>query len=130
MPLFILLLCLLVAFCGGGGGASPPTGPGAPANPNTFTLTAAGVSPKELIVSPGTRVRFVNNDSRLHDMASDPHPDHQDCPEINSVGVLNPGAGRETLNLVAVRTCGFHDHLIPPLTTQAGNIWTGRIIIR
>ena len=59
--------------------------------PYTFTLTSAGVSPKELTVPLGTRVLFVNNDSRRHDMASDPHPEHDLCTEINSVGVLNPG---------------------------------------
>ena len=63
-------------------------------------------------------------------MASDPHPDHTDCTEINSVGVLNTGQSRETGNLVTPKTCGFHDHDNPPPTTQAGNQWTGRIIIR
>jgi plastocyanin len=123
-----LLVCLLTASCGGS--ASPPTSPGSPANPYTFTLTASGVSPKELSVPAGTRVLFVNNDSRRHDMSSDPHPEHDLCPEINSVGVLNPGQSHETLNLVAIRTCGFHDHDNPPPTTQAGNLWTGRIVIR
>lgn len=125
--LVVLVVCLLAGSCGGGSSPAPsPT----PTNPNTFTLTSAGVSPKELTVAPGTRVLFVNNDSRSHDMTSDEHPDHQDCPPINVVGLLGAGQSRETGNLVAVRTCGFHDHNIPPPTTQAGNIWTGRIIIR
>jgi hypothetical protein len=33
-----------------------------------------------------------------------------DCTEINQVGLLSPGASRETGNLVTARTCGFHDH--------------------
>ena len=132
MAILVLLFCLLVASCGGGGGAPPPTGPTGPANPNTFTLTATGVNPKDMTVPPGTRVLFVNKDSRRHDMASDPHPEHnaEGCGGINSVGVLNPSVSRETLNMVVVRTCGFHDHDNPPLTTQAGNTWTGRIIIQ
>ena len=128
MPLLILLCCLRAASCGGGGNA--PTTPSSPPNPHTFTLPASGVSPKELIVSPGTQVLFVNNDSRRHDMTSDPHPDHLDCPELNAVGVLNQGASRPTLNLSTIRTCGFHDHDNPPPTTQAGNMWTGRIVVR
>lgn len=128
MAIFVLLLLLLVTSCGGG--YSTPTTPTPPSNPYTFTLTSGGVSPKELTVPLGTRVLFVNNDSRRHDMASDPHPDHDLCTELNSVGVLNPGENRETGNLVAARTCGFHDHDNPPPTTQAGNIWTGRIMIR
>ena len=34
---------------------------------------------------------FVNNDTRRHDMTSDDHPDHLECPALNQVGVLNPG---------------------------------------
>jgi plastocyanin len=78
-----------------------------------------------LTVSPGTRVLFVNSDSRRHDMTSDQHPDHQDCPEINQVGLLLPNQSRETGNLVTVRTCGFHDHESP----DNANL-KGRIIIR
>src|SRR5262245_11596544 len=95
-----------MAACGGG---SAPSTPSPPSTPNTFTITAAGVSPKELTVAPGSRVTFVNSDSRPHNMTSDPHPAHDACPEIN-VGVLTPGQSRETLNLVTVETCGFHDH--------------------
>jgi len=129
MAIIVLLLCLLVVSCGGGGSSSPTT-PTTPANPNTFTITPTGVSPKEIILAPGARVAFVNNDSRRHDMSSDRHPDHQECPEINAVGVLTPGQSRETTNLNLIRTCGFHDHDNPPPSTQAGNMWTGRIIIR
>jgi plastocyanin len=120
-----IVLSVLAASCGGS--TSTPTTPGNPVNPYTFTLTAGGVSPKELTVPAGTRVSFVNNDSRRHDIESDPHPEHDLCTEINSVGVLSPGQSDETGNLVATRTCGFHDHDNPP---PAGNIWTGRIVIR
>ncbi len=128
VAILALLLCLLVASCGGGN--STPTTPSNPSNPYTFTLSSGGVTPKDLSVPPGTQVLFVNNDSRSHDMASDDHPDHMLCRELNSVGLLQPGQSRETGNLVAARTCGFHDHNIPPPTTQLGNIWTGRIVIR
>jgi plastocyanin len=119
MRLLALLLCLLLVSCGGG--SSSPPGP-SPSNPNTFTITAAGVSPKELTVPPGTRVLFLNSDSRRHEMTSDPHPEHSDCTEINAVGVLNPGQGRETGNLVDVRTCGFHDHGEPDNSGLKGRI--------
>ncbi len=128
MAILVLLLLLLVASCGGGN--STPTTPTNPPNPYTFTLTSGGVSPKELTVPPGTRVLFVNNDSRRHDMASDPHPEHSDCLELNSVGVLNSGQNQETGNLVVAKTCGFHDHDNPPLNPQLGNMWTGKIVVR
>ncbi|HEU4937883.1 MAG TPA: hypothetical protein VFT39_15600 [Vicinamibacterales bacterium] len=128
MLVLVLILVLLLASCGGG--SSTPAPPTTPSNPYTFTLTSSGVSPKELTVPPGTRVLFINQDSRRHDMASDPHPDHSDCTEINSVGVLTTGLSRETGNLVTAKTCGFHDHDNPPPTTAAGNQWTGRIVVR
>ena len=127
MAILALLLLILVASCGGNNSA--PTTP-TPSNPYTFTLTSTGVSPKELTVPLGTRVLFVNNDSRRHDMASDPHPEHDLCVEINSVGVLNPGQNRETGNLVVAKTCEFHDHDNPPVNPQLGNMWTGRVVIR
>ena len=129
MAILLLLLCLLVVSCGGGSNPSPAPSP-TPSNPYTFTLSSSGVSPKELTVPIGTRVAFVNHDTRQHDMTSDPHPEHTDCDEINTVGLLNPNQSKQTGNLVTPKTCGFHDHENPPPTTQAGNQWTGRILIR
>jgi plastocyanin len=123
----VLILVLLLTSCGGGN--STPTTPTPPSNPYTFTLTSSGVSPKQLTVPLGTRVLFVNQDSRRHDMESDPHPDHSDCTELN-LGALTTGQSRETLNLVTAKTCGFHDHDNPPPTTAVGNQWTGTIVIR
>ena len=118
------LLLMYVVACGGDGDG--PAGPSNPNNPNVITISTSGVvTPKELAVSPGTRVLFVNSDSRRHNMTSDPHPDHQDCLELNQIGLLNPGQSRESGNLNAVRTCGFHDHDDP------GNVnLQGRIVIR
>jgi hypothetical protein len=60
-------------------------------------------------VTVGSRVTFVNNHNQPHDMASNPHPAHTDCPEI-TVGNLTPGQSRETQNLTTAKTCGYHDH--------------------
>jgi len=124
VAVLVLILALLLASCGGGN--STPTNPAPPSNPYTFTFTTSGVSPKQLTVPLGTRVLFVNQDSRRHDIESDPHPEHTDCEEINT-GVLTTGQSRETRNLVTPKTCGFHDHENPP---PAGNQWTGTIVIR
>ena len=114
---------VLAAACGGDGPSSPSPNP---SNPYVITISANSVaSPKELTVPPGTRVLFVNNASRRHNMTSDPHPDHLDCPELNQVGLLNPSQSRESGNLVTVRTCGYHDH------DDATNVnLRGSIIIR
>ena len=60
----------------------------------TFTISSAGVSPKSLTVPAGTRVTFTNSDIRTHDMESDPHPVHTDCPEINQAGFMRRRAKR------------------------------------
>ena len=106
-------------------GGDPPAGPsdpGPPVNTNVITVTSSGANPRNIEVPLGSRVRFVNNDSRPHWMASDPHPEHNDCPEFDSIGTLLPGQSRETANLVQPMTCGFHDHDLPNVTSLQGRV--------
>src|SRR5436309_15937938 len=70
---------------------------------STITSTAAGASPRNLVVPLGSQVTFINNDSVAHEMYSDPHPEHTDCPEFDPVGRLAPGAIRQTKNLTITR---------------------------
>jgi plastocyanin len=100
----------------------PPTGGG---NPTTATITIGAngaVSPSTVTIAPGGRVTFVNSHNQAHDMSSDPHPEHTQCPEINSVGFLTAGQTRTTGNLNTARTCGFHDHNLPDDTRLQGRI--------
>jgi plastocyanin len=118
---------ILVWGCGGGGGSSAPTNPAPPTGGGgtgapTITIGNNAVTPSELTISAGQRVLFVNNDSRAHDMSSDPHPEHTDCPELNQAGFLSPGQTRETGNFILTRTCGFHDHNQPGVQTLRGRI--------
>ena len=113
---------ILLAIAGVSCKGTSPTDPGPPVQTNTITITSAGASPRNVEISAGSRVLFVNNDSRSHFMASDPHPEHTDCPEINQVGFLSPGERRETGNLVDIRTCGFHDHDNPGTANLTGKI--------
>lgn len=128
-----ILLCASVALvitaaaCDGGsdGPTSPSQSPSpspSPSGGTTITITSSGVSPRALTVSVGSRVTFVNNDSRAHDMASNPHPEHTDCPEINSVGFLTAGQSRTSGNLNTRRTCGYHDHNRDSDTSLQGTI--------
>jgi plastocyanin len=94
-------------------------------SPNTPTFTIANntVTPKNVVVTRGSQVTFVNNDTVSHNMASDPHPEHTDCPEINQVGVLSPGQSRQTGNMTTNRpACGFHDHDQPTVVSLQGTI--------
>jgi plastocyanin len=100
---------------GGGGGGGSTSG-------TTITITSSGVSPKTLTVARGTQVTFTNNDSVSHQMESDPHPAHTDCPEINSVGFISPGQSKMTGNLNTARSCGYHDHNRNTDTSLQGTI--------
>ena len=116
------MACAGLTACGGGGGPSPPSPPPS-TNPYVVTISNGGsASPKDLTVPPGSRVLFVNNDSRRHDMTSDDHPDHLECPALNQVGVLTPGQSRESGNLNVARTCGYHDHDNPDDANVKGRI--------
>lgn len=96
--------------------------PTPPVETTSITITSAGVSPRNVIINVGQRVRFTNNDAVPHNMASDPHPEHNDCPEFDQVGFLNPGQSRETGNLVVARVCGFHDHDLPASVPLTGSV--------
>ena len=117
-----MIVAATAAACGGGGGStptSPTTGGGTtttppsttPTDSATITIGSNGsVSPSSVTINRGGRVTFVNNHNRAHDMQSDPHPEHTDCPELAAVGFLNPGQSRTSNNFNTARTCGFHDH--------------------
>ncbi len=89
---------------------------------NTFTVTGAGVRPSVVRIRMGDRVIFTNDDTVNHEMSSDDHPLHVECPAINQVGYLRPGETRETGNFVTVETCAFHDHLDPTNASFWGTI--------
>lgn len=76
----------------------------------TVTFTRTGVTPREVSVNRTSRVTFVNEDTRPHRPASDPHPDHTICPELN-LATLQPGDRVESADLVNARDCMFHDDL-------------------
>ena len=126
---FVVSVLLSISCGGGDSGGGPPTSPTPPPNNSnepvattTITITSSGVSPKRITVAPGSRVTFVNNDNRSHEMSSDEHPVHDDCPPINDVGFIAVGQTKLTGNLVVVRTCGFHDHNTPTVTALQGEI--------
>ena len=119
---------LVVAFTGCGGGGSSPMSPppaGGGTTTVTVTITASGVAPKTVELSAGQQVQFVNNDGVPHEMLSTPHLAHTDCPPINAVGTLSPGANRMTGNLTVVRICGYHDHRNPDDDKFRGQINVG-----
>ena len=121
--MLLAALVLTVPGCGRDDSPMAPTpNPGGSTGGATIAITSSGVSPKNVTVVLGTQVTFVNNDNRPHEIASDPHPSHGDCPQINQVGLIQPGNNRQTGNLTTARTCGFHDHREPSNDALQGSI--------
>ena len=120
------LLLALVACGGGGGGGGGTTGPSdggtGGGSAATITITSSGVSPKTVEIAVGSRVTFVNNDRVFHEMQSNPHPEHTDCPEIGEVGAMSPGQTKQTGVFRVARTCGYHDHGQDTNTSLQGTI--------
>lgn len=113
----------LIAMAAGCGGSSPsgPSGGGTSvvvrstgsvaAVGATITIGANGaVSPSQVTVAVGQSVTIINNDSRSHDMESDPHPAHTACPSIANVGLLSGGQSKTTFGFANAGSCGYHDH--------------------
>jgi plastocyanin len=110
--------------CGGNSGTAPSPNVTCSNLPNATTILILNnaVCPQSLTVARGSRVTFFNNDTRAHEMNSDPHPEHTDCPELNQVGHLESGQQRDSGNLNIARRCGFHDHLNSERAALKGTI--------
>lgn len=112
----------LLAACGG----SSPSAPGSSgsgtvivrdggttgATGGTVTITGSGASTKVLTIAIGQTVTFVNNDTKSHELASNPHPQHGTCPSIEAgLGTIGAGQTKVTHAFANAGSCGFHDHL-------------------
>jgi len=91
-------------------------------NPQTLVVMNNQICPTAITVTRGTQLTISNQDSQSHDMTSDPHPEHTDCPELNAIGFLNPGQTRSSNNLNTARRCGMHDHSNPNSTALRATI--------
>src|SRR5262245_37712641 len=116
-----------VAACGSSSSGTPPspTLSCSSVPPATVLIANNAACPQALTVTRGTQVTFINNDTRAHEMNSDPHPEHSDCTELNQVGHLEPGQQRQSGNLNTPRRCGFHDHI-----NDTNNAMRGAITIQ
>jgi hypothetical protein len=71
------------------------------------------ICPQAITVARGSQLTIQNLDSTAHEMNSDPHPEHTDCPELNQIGHLETNQSRNSGNLNTARRCGMHDHINP-----------------
>jgi hypothetical protein len=136
-----LLIAVTAAACGGGSSPTSPStggggttgggttgggttgGGGTATDSATITIGADGrVSPATVTIVRGGRVTMINSHNRNHEMASDPHPEHNECPDLNQWGFLQPGQQRTSGNLNTARTCRFHDHNEPSNSALQGSV--------
>jgi plastocyanin len=113
-----LAAALLLTSCGGSpnspdsvtvivrdGGATGASGA-------TITISGGRVSSGAVTIAVGQTVTFINNDTRAHEIASNPHPNHGSCPGIEAgLGTLAAGQTKTTHAFANTGSCGFHDHL-------------------
>ena len=115
----------LVIGCGSSS-SSNTTGPSGGCTPstsaNTLVIQNNTICPQALTVARGSQITVLNSDSRIHEMDSDPHPEHTDCPELNQIGHLEPSQSRQSGNLNTARKCGMHDHSAPDVTSLRATI--------
>ena len=123
---FGLALAIAVAVaCDDDGNGNPLVPDGGSPGPSgaTITIGANGaVSPANVTITTGQSVTYINNDSRAHEMASDPHPDHNSCPSINALQVVSPGQTKLTNAFNNTGACGYHDHGDPTNNSLRGRI--------
>lgn len=85
------------------------------------SITKEGFSPATIKVKKGTSVTWTNNDTANHQVSSDPHPTHDQLPELGDGDLTASG---ESFSFVFDKTGEFtyHDNL-NPLTFQ------GKVIV-
>jgi hypothetical protein len=116
---------LVLAACGGG--YNNPSAPGGSSGTvaATITIRADGtITPAEVNIPLGSRVRFVNEHGGQHQPTSNPHLSHTDCPAMN-LPILNGGQSANTGTFDVPKACGFHDHMNPDTVELRGTIRVG-----
>lgn len=80
----------------------------------TVTVTASGFEPKTITIKAGDTVTWMNNDTKTHNVSSDPHPIHTTYTTLNLGNFM---AGKTTtLTFPNKGTYQYHDHLFPSFT--------------
>lgn len=82
------------------------------------SITAREFSPQTVTIKVGGTVTWTNNDSVVHQPASDPHPTHTNLPGFDALGGVQTG---KTFQFTFTRagTFTYHDH---PFTSRTGKV--------
>lgn len=85
-----------------------------PKEPKTTAIvriTAQGFEPSTLVVKPGTKVTWVNEDAETHRIAANPHPTRDSLPNLHSE-ILNQGQSYSYI-FNKSRVIQYHDEQNP-----------------
>lgn len=95
---------------------SPPPSPPPPSN-NTITvnISGSGFTPSTVTISSGDTVKWVNNDSKSHWPATDPHPQHTGYSGFDSKPGISSGSSW-SFKFNNKGTWNYHDHLFSSKT--------------
>lgn len=101
---------------GGAGGGAAPSGGGGGGGSTTatarMTLSSTGANPTSFVLAAGSTLEILNTDAAAHEMSSDPHPSHTNCPQLNG-GSVAPGGSVILQVGETAMSCGMHDQLNP-----------------
>ncbi len=103
-----LITCAVLA-CTSPGAPNPISPQALPTLP-TVILRDEGFEPQTVSISSGNSVAFINESASARQVASDPHPLHSDCPELNGPLLESGGTFIATMTMASA-VCGFHDEL-------------------
>jgi plastocyanin len=99
---------------------------------STVKYNSDGFEPKEITVTKGTKVTFINNSDIPLWVASDPHPEHTDYPEFDTPRALGrlPQQGENfSFTFDKVGTWRYHNHTASGDGTDTG-VHPGTIIVK
>jgi len=103
-------------------------------NVKTVTITYGdnGFSPSEITIAKGSIVKFINKSRLPLWVASDPHPEHTDYPEFDSVhGLMEYPDERDdyTFSFDKVGKWKFHNHSVSGYDA-AETVHPGLVIVK
>jgi hypothetical protein len=87
-------------------------------------LESTGPNPREVTITVGERVSFMNHETTPLTVAGGSGPSQPGCAEIDAIGVLAPNEIRQTVPFSTAKTCDYH------VPRGQAVLFSGRIVIR
>lgn len=106
----VLLVSMIAAITSCDRGADL-TGPASSRSTATIEIRSTGLDSRFTVIAPSGRVTFRNRDAVPHQIASDRHPDHQQCPQLNGPLLAAGESFTATVPQEDHTSCGYHDEL-------------------